>query len=285
MGARTADGRVVDTDIGRGIDGLDAVAIAGGGGEARIAITVRGRGSDLHEARAARPLAALHLIAGDADIIGSGGPAEVDLRRTHRGSGQAGDIAGGRRVGCPDRRRHVSLNLGLREHAVVDADFVDQAWEEFRAVGVATEAQRRGGGLDRAGGGGAAHQPAVDVELNLRTVIRGGDVGPGIGNQGGGGIAKLHRAAQGAAAGWPVLIRAGRQEIGIRFFLENGLPAREGDGGVDPGLQGHGRREIQRGAGGDQHQVVDPVKTDGGAEFPRGSPDGAVGQGAGVGVA
>ena len=45
-----------------------------------------------------------------------------------------------------------------------------------------------------AGGRDAAHQPAVDVELNLRAVIGGGDVGPGIGDQGGGGIAQCNIA-------------------------------------------------------------------------------------------
>ncbi len=99
MGARTADGRVIHTQISGGIDGLHAVAVAGGGGEARITITVRGGGGDLGKGGAARPLTALDAIAGDADVVGGGGPVEIDLTAAGGGGGQAGDRARGRRVG------------------------------------------------------------------------------------------------------------------------------------------------------------------------------------------
>ena len=233
-------------------------------------------------------MAALDAVTGHSDVVGGGGPAEIDLGRAHRGGRHAGDITGwcGIRSLCPDRRIHIREDLRRREGAVVDAHFVDQPWEELAAVGVPTDAQRRRGGLDRAGRGRTAHLHAVDVEQALRAIIGGGDVGPGIGHEGGGG--KDDRTAgasrEGEAAGRPVLIRAGRQEVGVLFFLENGFPVREGDRGIDPGFQGHGRGESQGRTIGDQDMVVHAVEGHGGPEFSRDIPGRAVGQGAGVGV-
>src|SRR5207342_3326296 len=57
--------RIVYTHIGGRIDRFDAVAVIGGGDEARITERGAGGGRDLCEVCAAGPLAALDAIAGD----------------------------------------------------------------------------------------------------------------------------------------------------------------------------------------------------------------------------
>src|SRR2546426_2209180 len=67
---------------------------------------------DLREGGAARGLAALHQIARDGDVVGGGGPGEVDLARRDRRRGEIGWRGWG--LGTRRGRRHGHLTRRLR---------------------------------------------------------------------------------------------------------------------------------------------------------------------------
>ena len=141
---RSCDGighvRVIRTHVAGGIDGLHPVAVARGGGETRVAECSTGRRGDLDKVRAARPLAALHAIAGDGYIVGGSSPAEIDLYATDGCGRQVRHIARRSGVGRPgwrDRGGPIGLDLRQSQHAAVDSDFVEQAAERIVAPLVA----------------------------------------------------------------------------------------------------------------------------------------------------
>ena len=211
---------VVDTHVVGGIDSLHAVTVAGGDGEARIAEGGAGGRGDLHKGGAARALTALDSITGDAHVVGGGGPAEIDLGWTHGRGGEAGDITRGRRVGpgwC-DGRGLIRLNLGQRQHAAVEADFVEHAAERIIPLQVADrhDVARAIGfqGLRRRG-----PQDSIDIDVDeVRRVREGhGHMVPiRIGDRAGDGVA----GAEGAE---------GQLVIGIKIEL---LTARHPGGGT-----------------------------------------------------
>src|SRR5262249_56814996 len=90
------------------------------GRQSRISKARARRGCDLGKRGAPSARAALHAIAGDADVVGGRAPGEIDLRRAR---GRGGERAGGARcarVGGARRRGggvghgelHVELDLG-----------------------------------------------------------------------------------------------------------------------------------------------------------------------------
>ena len=92
----------------------------------------------------------MDVVAGDADVVGRGAPAEADLAEPPVAvsvPGALGAVVSGALI----ERVHVGLDLGGGEGAVVDADFVDLALEPLAPDRVAADLQRAGGGRDRAG--------------------------------------------------------------------------------------------------------------------------------------
>ena len=114
---------------------------------ARPVSLVAGAGGsrDLGEVGAAGALAALDLVAGDADVVGRRAPGEVDLAR-------AETAVAVRMPGCGRRMRSggrclspassVGLDLVGGERDVVDADLVDQPREVLAVDAVAADLQR-----------------------------------------------------------------------------------------------------------------------------------------------
>src|SRR5436190_22142713 len=91
-----AEGVGVGPCVAGGVGRPDAVAVAGGGGEAGVVVGRPGRCRDLGEVRAVGALAALYLVAGDADVVVCRAPAQIDLAATDCAAGQRSEE---RRVG------------------------------------------------------------------------------------------------------------------------------------------------------------------------------------------
>ena len=93
------------------IHGTNAIAVRGVGRQAGVDVTVRADGGDLHKVGAAHPLAALHLIAGQAAPpgIGGGGPGQIDLGAPGGCRRQAGRIGWGSRIRTCGGRGHVRV--------------------------------------------------------------------------------------------------------------------------------------------------------------------------------
>ena len=132
--------RVIHTHVAGGIDGLHPVAVVRGGGQTGVAECGTGRRGDLRKGRAAYALAALHAIAGDADIVGGCRPAEIDLCATDGRGDHPGYRArrrGVTRSGWGNRRGPIRLNFREGQGAVVDPHFVEQPTERIAAMHVA----------------------------------------------------------------------------------------------------------------------------------------------------
>ena len=101
LGRGRGNVRVIQAQIPGAIHRADAVAVAGAGGQARIAMAVGAGGGDLGKGGAACPLTALHPVAGQAApaAVGRGGPSQSDLTAASRHRGQPGRIGWGNRVG------------------------------------------------------------------------------------------------------------------------------------------------------------------------------------------
>src|SRR6185436_15281481 len=87
---------------------------------------------------------AVAAVAGDADVVAGGVPAERDLRLGLAAGDETAGRGGRLRVGrrrrrATDGRVHVGLELGRRESTVVDAKIVDLAGEPLGPDGVAAD--------------------------------------------------------------------------------------------------------------------------------------------------
>ena len=107
----------------------------------------------LGEVGAAGALAALDAVAADADVVGGGGPVEVDpgaARRRWPSSpvGAVGGVVSGAAVTMPVFMSAWIVCLG--ERPVIDADLVDQPLEVLAVGAVAADPERVVGGLDGA---------------------------------------------------------------------------------------------------------------------------------------
>ena len=152
----------------------------------------------MDEARAGRPLAAFHAIAGDADVVGRRAPAEIDLRGTDGCGRHAGHSARWSGVGgsrwC-DGRGSIRLDLRQGQHAAVDPDFIEQAAERITAVQVAERHDMahavRFQGLRRRGDQRAIH---IDPQRIGAVRERHGEMVPvRVGNRAGKGVAGAER--------------------------------------------------------------------------------------------
>src|SRR5439155_18998543 len=103
----------VATEIAGGIRRPDPVAIAGRRGKPGVVICGARHGGDLGKARTPAPLATLHQVPGDSDIVGGGGPRQVDLATARRRRGQ---VRWGRRRGGVWRRRWARRVPALPPH-------------------------------------------------------------------------------------------------------------------------------------------------------------------------
>ena len=85
----------IPAEITRGIGRAHPVVICIAGGDTAVAICISGRCPDLRKGRASRALAALHQITRYGDIVGGGGPGNVDLGSGCRCCRQIGQRAVG----------------------------------------------------------------------------------------------------------------------------------------------------------------------------------------------
>ena len=119
----------IAAEVADGITRTNAIAIGGAGREANVEVAGRGRGGNEREGGAAGPLAALHLIAGHADVIGRGRPTQIELRPVeHTAREPARRGRWGAVAGTPAHRgRHILLNFTRAQGAVIDPNFVEDA--------------------------------------------------------------------------------------------------------------------------------------------------------------
>ena len=82
-GGRRGNGRI-GAEVARGIPGPDPVTVTEPGGQAGVDVAGRGGRGDQDEGGAAAPLAALHLIAGHAQVVGRHRPTQGELGTAHR---------------------------------------------------------------------------------------------------------------------------------------------------------------------------------------------------------
>ena len=211
--------RVIRTHVAGGIDGLHPVAVARGGGETRVAECSTGRRGDLDKVRAARPLAALHAIAGDGYIVGGSSPAEIDLYATDGCGRQVRHIARRSGVGRPgwrDRGGLIGLDLCQGQHAAVDSELVEQTAEGITALQVA-EGHDVGRIIRFQGLRGRGDQYPIHIDPERVGAVgeRHGDMVPvRIGDRAGEGVAGTE-----GAEGQPVV------RIEVEFFA-SGHPRR-----------------------------------------------------------
>src|SRR5207249_3915563 len=137
------------------------------------------------EVCAAAALAVLHLVSGDANVVGRGRPAQVDLAsRRCRGVELGGRTWRLRVRGRGGRCVHVSLDLGLAQGAVVEAQLVDGA-REVIAAGASADNDVLAGVVVLASRDGPSeravveHTVDVDVEGGCGGVVDPGNVVPG----------------------------------------------------------------------------------------------------------
>ena len=239
--------------------------------EPRVAIARAGHDRPgRREVCATRALATLDLIAGDSHVVGRGRPAHVDLARRGGGRGEVGGRGGWLRVRSRgDRRVHVSLDLGLAQCAVVQADLVDDPLEVVAARASADDDVLAGVVVLARRDGAAKHTIVEDaVHVNVERG-RGGVEHPGHVVP---GVELPHRVA--VALGDRAAVRRDphpeRLWAGVRTGLE--LPASAvglGDdltviggvgGGVDPGAPGHAAGDLQVRRVSEIHVVRRPVE-------------------------
>ena len=128
---RLRDDRRVRAEVPGSVDRAHLVAVRRARRQAGVAVAGADRLGDLGEVRAGRALAALDAVAGDADVVGRGRPAEVDPGRARRRRRQARRRRRRLRVRRPDVTG-VFMSAwicGLAEGGVVDAEVVDPALE------------------------------------------------------------------------------------------------------------------------------------------------------------
>ena len=169
-GSGRARRRRVVAEAGHGVLGAHAVRVGGGGSEARVREGRRGGRPDLREVRAARAGAALDVVERDRDVVGRGGPREVDLGR----AGRARVQARGRRRRLGVGRRGSGRARRVRVGACV-AGSVDGP----KAVGVRgrrveedVHARRRRAERDLRKVGAARARAALDLVVSHADVIR-----------------------------------------------------------------------------------------------------------------
>ena len=143
------------------VDGADLVAVGGRGGQAGVVEGGAGGGADLGEVGAAGAGAALDAVLGDADVVGGGGPAEVDLGGARRRGGQPGRR--GRRGGVGRRGGGGGGDRGVGAEVVGLVDGADLVAVGGRGGQAGVVERGAGGGADLGEVGAAGARAALDA--------------------------------------------------------------------------------------------------------------------------
>ena len=162
-----------------------------------------------------------------------------------------------------DGRRHVVLDLGLREGCVVDADLVDETGVVLAVERIAPDRERGRRGGDRTCRRRRAGEGTVDVEANVGAVVREREMRPPADREDGrpvtvGVAAADDRSAVRCAAG----VGCGLQVVVVVALLDHVAPARGDLRGVDPGFERHRGAEVQGGGVGDRDAGATAVEAE-----------------------
>ena len=173
----------------------------------------------------------------------------------------------------------MSVWIAAAEREVVDADLVDQALEElavddcrppiwtwFVEVAIVPVFGLR------------VDERAVDVEAEVRAVVREREERPRVGGERGRPEGVSIASAEGAAACGPAARGRGRLEVVVVVPFVDHVTPRVRDGRrVDPGLERHAGRELQRAELGMFTRALVPLKESAAPVLPCGRP-GRVGE-------
>ena len=173
------------------------------------------------------------------------------------------------RVRCPNTAVHVGLDLGRAQRSAVDADFVDEACEPFRVHAVSADAKRAAGGGHGAGDCECRRLDAVDVEPQVRSVVRRREVRPGVEWQLS-GPAQVPFATDEDLCIRPlrVFVRVeGVHDVPDRFLEQDSAPAVAQRAWPHPAHERHPTGEVERRRIGDGDHVVHAVEVEGGADL------------------
>ena len=241
----------VGAEVAGGVDGPDSVRVARAGAEPGVGVgrARPARRGDLGERGAARTLAALDPVAGHPDVVARRAPGEIDLCRARGARGERSRRRGRLRIDCAaaDRSRHVRLDLGQGEGAVVDADFVDCAAEVLAVDAVASDLELVRRGRDRASARGSGRLRTVHVQPDRAAVVRDDKVGPRARRQRSRALDVIAAPAEGAAAGRGRPAGRGCLQVVVVVTFVNHVAPGVADGGwTNPCLESHPGTELKR---------------------------------------
>ena len=187
-------------------------------------------------------------VPADRDVVARGRPTESDAVLRRRTNHERPRRTRRRRVRDDTGAVHVCVDLSGTQCPAIDLDVVDQPGEPLRPDRVAPDAKHAVRLSDRARSGEAGLERAVDIETQCRSVEGAAEKAPTADRQGRRrrGISVRPGVGVNAGAG-PCPLRVERiGELARKLFHDHGPPATRELSRLDPSLDRHVAREVER---------------------------------------